>query len=52
MSQSHLVVDFPTKSPASAKALSEVLPDLAKTQDNLGTVRFSRFMVSGQLPGL
>jgi hypothetical protein len=51
MSQSHLVIDFPIKAPASAKALTEELPpfmpDLAKTQDNLGTVHFSRFMVKG-----
>ncbi len=51
MSQSHLCLDFPIKAPASAKALSEELPpwmpDFAKTQDNLGTVHFSRFMVKG-----
>jgi hypothetical protein len=51
MSQSHLVLDFPIKAPASAKALSEMLPplmpDFAKTQDNLGTVHFSRFMIKG-----
>jgi hypothetical protein len=51
MSQSHLCLDFPIKSPASAKALSEelppLMPDFAKTQDNLGTVHFSRFMVKG-----
>ena len=51
MSQSHLVVDFPIKGPASAKALTEELPalmlDFAKTQDQLGTVHFSRFMVKG-----
>jgi hypothetical protein len=51
MSQSHLCLDFPIKSPASAKALSEelppLMPDFAKTQDNLGTVHFSRFMIKG-----
>ncbi len=51
MSQSHLPLDFPIKSPASAKALTEelppLMPDFAKTQDKLGTVHFSRFMVKG-----
>ena len=51
MSQSHLVVDFPIKAPAIAKALPEelpaLMPDLAKAQDELGTVHFSRFMVKG-----
>jgi hypothetical protein len=51
MSQSHLTIDFPIKSPASAKALTEelppLMPDFAKTQDNLGTVHFSRFMIKG-----
>ena len=51
MSQSHLVIDFPIKGPANAKALPEVLPplmpDLAKAQDRLGTVHYSRFMVKG-----
>jgi hypothetical protein len=51
MSQSHLNLDFPIKAPASAKALSEelpaLMPDFAKTQDNIGTVHFSRFMVKG-----
>ena len=51
MSQSHLVVDFPIAGPANAKALPEelppVMPDLAKAQDDLGTVHFSRFMVEG-----
>ncbi len=49
--QNHLVIDFPIKGPANAKALPEVLPplmpDLAKAQDRLGTVHFSRFMVKG-----
>ena len=51
MSQSHLVIDFPIKAPANAKALTEelppLMPDLAKVQDDLGTVHFSRFMVEG-----
>ena len=51
MSQSHLVIDFPIKGPANAKALAEelpsLMPDFAKTQDRLGTVHFSRFMVKG-----
>ena len=51
MSQSHLVIDFPIKGPANAKALPDVLaplmPDLAKAQDHLGTVHYSRFMVKG-----
>ena len=51
MSQSHLVVDFPIKGPAHAKALPEelppLMPDLAKAQDDLGTVHFSRFLVEG-----
>ena len=51
MSQSHLSLDFPMKGPASAKALTEelppLMPDFAKTQDSLGTVHFSRFMVKG-----
>ena len=49
MSQSHLVIDFPIKASANAKALSEelppLMPDFAKVQDDLGTVHFSRFMV-------
>ena len=51
MSQRHLVVDFPIKAPANAKALAEelppLMPDFAKSQDDLGTVHFSRFMVEG-----
>ena len=49
--QSHLAIDFPIKGPASVKALNEelppLMPDLAKAQDDLGTVHFSRFMVKG-----
>ena len=51
MSQSHLVIDFPIKGPAIAKALPAelppLMPELAKVQDDLGTVHFSRFMVEG-----
>jgi hypothetical protein len=51
MSQSHLLIDFPIKGPAIAKALpgelSPLMPDLATAQDDLGTVHFSRFMVEG-----
>jgi hypothetical protein len=51
MSKSNLVIAFPVKSPADAKALTqelpELTPDLAKVQDELGTVHFSRFMMKG-----
>ena len=51
MAQNHLVIDFPIKGPANAKALPDelppLMPDLAKAQDDLGTVHFSRFMVEG-----
>ena len=51
MDQSHLVIDFPIRGPANAKALPEelppLMPELAKAQDDLGTVHFSRFMVEG-----
>ncbi len=51
MSQSHLVIDFPINGPANAKALAaelpQSMPDLARAQDDLGTVHFSRFMVEG-----
>ena len=49
--QSHVALDFPIKAPASAKALAEelppLMPDFVKTQDEMGTVHFSRFMVKG-----
>jgi len=52
MSRNHLTIDFPIKSPASAKALTEelppLMPDFTKLQDNLGTVHFSRFMVKDE----
>ena len=51
MSQSHMVLDFPIKGPANAKALPGELPslmsELARAQDELGTVHFSRFMIEG-----
>ncbi len=51
MSQSHLLIDFPIKGPANAKALAEelppLMPDFADAQDDLGTVHFSRFMIKG-----
>ena len=51
MSQSHLLIDFPIRGPANAKALADelppLMPDFAKTQDELGTVHFSRFMIEG-----
>ena len=49
--RNHVAIDFPIKAPANAKALTEelppLMPDLAKLQDDLGTVHFSRFMVKG-----
>ena len=51
MSQNHLTIDFPIKGPANAGALTEelpsLMPDFARTQEQLGTVHFSRFMVKG-----
>ena len=51
MSQSLLVVDFPIEGPANAAALKDglpsLMPELAKAQDELGSVHFSRFMVEG-----
>ena len=50
MSQSHLVLDFPIKglpSPRRYPKSCPLMPDLAKAQDDLGTVHFSRFMVEG-----
>ena len=51
MSQSHLVIDFPIKAPANAMALTEkltpLMPDLAKVQDDLGTVHYSSLWVEG-----
>jgi hypothetical protein len=49
--QSHLVIDFPIKAPENAKALTEklspLMPDLAKVQDDLGTVHYSSLWVEG-----
>ena len=49
MSQNHLTVTFPLKSPASAKALPDILspmmPSLFKAEDGIGTVHYSRFTV-------
>jgi hypothetical protein len=51
MSQNHLTIDFPIKGPANARALTvelpPLMPDFARTQDQLGTVHFSRFIVKG-----
>ena len=50
MSQSHLVVDFPMRAqptPRRCPKSCPLMPDLAKAQDDLGTVHFSRFMVEG-----
>ena len=48
MSQSLVVIDFPVRGAAHAKALPDdlppLMPELAKAQDDLGTVHFSRFM--------
>ncbi len=47
MSQNHLTVSFPLKSPADAEALPEILqpmmPKLFKAEDAIGTVHYSRF---------
>src|SRR6476660_8710327 len=52
MVQSHLVIDFPIDGPGGAAALREelppLMPDLARAQDDLGTVHFSRFNVGGR----
>jgi hypothetical protein len=49
MSQSHLTLGFPLKSPADAKELAQnltpLLPDLFRAQDAIGTVHYSRFTV-------
>ena len=49
MSQNHLTLAFPLKSPADAKALAEILPpmmpELFKAEDAIGTVHYSRFTV-------
>jgi hypothetical protein len=47
MSQNHVTLAFPLKSPADAKAITEQLPpfmpDFLKVQDSLGTIHYSRF---------
>jgi hypothetical protein len=49
VSQNHLTLAFPLKSPADAKALAETLPPmmpaLFKAEDAIGTVHYSRFTV-------
>lgn len=47
MSQNHLTLTFPLKSPADAQALVEklppLMPDMFKALDAIGTVHYSRF---------
>jgi hypothetical protein len=49
VTQNHLTVTFPLKSPVDAKALAEILPpmmpELFKAEDAIGTVHYSRFTV-------
>jgi hypothetical protein len=49
MSQSHLTLSFPLKSPEDAKALAQelppLMPDLFRAEDAIGTVHYSRFTV-------
>jgi hypothetical protein len=49
MSQSHVTLRFPLKSPADAKPLAEelppLMPDLFRAEDAIGTVHYSRFTV-------
>jgi hypothetical protein len=49
VSQSHLTLSFPLKSPANAKALSDelrsLMPELFRAEDAIGTVHYSRFTV-------
>ena len=49
MSQSHLTLSFPLKSPADAKAIAEELPPLMpglfQAEDTIGTIHYSRFTV-------
>jgi hypothetical protein len=49
MSQSHLTLSFPLKSPEDAKALARelppLMPDLFRAEDAIGTVHYSRFTV-------
>src|SRR5260370_471316 len=49
VSQSHLTLAFPFKSPADATELAQnlasLMPDLCRAQDAIGTVHYSRFTV-------
>jgi hypothetical protein len=49
VSQNHLTLAFPLKSPADDNALAEILPpvmpELFKAEDAIGTVHYSRFTV-------
>jgi hypothetical protein len=49
VSQNHLTLAFPLRSPADAKALAEklppMMPELFKAEDAIGTVHYSRFTV-------
>ena len=49
ISQSHVTLSFPLKSPADAKALAEQLPPmipaLFEAEDSIGTIHYSRFTV-------
>jgi hypothetical protein len=49
MSQSHLTLSFPLKSPADAKVIAEELPPLMpglfQAADTIGTIHYSRFTV-------
>jgi hypothetical protein len=49
ISQSHVTLSFPFKSPADAKALAEKLPPmmpaLFQVEDSIGTIHYSRFTV-------
>jgi hypothetical protein len=49
VSQNHLTLAFPLRSPADAKALAEILPPmmpaLFEAEDAIGTVHYSRFTV-------
>src|ERR1700733_4384467 len=48
-SQSHFTLAFPFKSPADALALppklTSLMPEMARAQDTIGTVHYSRFTV-------
>ena len=49
MSQSHLTISFPLKSPADAKAIAgelpPLMPGLFQAEDTIGTIHYSRFTV-------